>query len=202
MPWLVASSYFFKANSVAFSNLTLTLTLLPPSFTYKDPVIALSPCRKSRTITPSQGQLSSSLTPFKSPLIILIKKVLLIPFCHALSHLHDFYCLGCERPKGTRVCLHTTCILRIIFTLLVKTWVSLRFLQLQDSILRVWLGPLLQLKKLLTYGVPIPHNHSSYSPTWLTFSSSWPPLTLLILYCENPTHSVLILLCKAAQNGW
>lgn len=138
----------------------------------------------------SRSTSSSSLTPFKSPLITLIKKVVLIPFCHPLSHLHDFCCLGCEHPKGTKVCLHTTCNLRIIFTLLVKTWVSLCFLQLQDSILWVWLGPLLQLKKLLTNGVPIPHNHSYYSPTWLIFSFFW----LFSSHSLNPlswkSHSV------------
>ena len=55
IPWLTAPSSIFKANSIAFSN--LSPTPLPPFFTSKVPVISSGPSGQSRIVLPSSRSL-------------------------------------------------------------------------------------------------------------------------------------------------
>ena len=72
IPWLMAPSSIFKANSIAFSN--LSPTPLPPFFTSKVPVIALGPSGQSKILLPSSRSL---IMPKKStlPCKVIYKQV-------------------------------------------------------------------------------------------------------------------------------
>ena len=79
------------ASSTASSNLSLVLTLPPPSPTLKSPVIPLGAPGKSRVTSPSQGHSSATL----------VSSANLIPLCCATQRFHKFQGLGCRHLRGT-----------------------------------------------------------------------------------------------------